>query len=162
LRKALRPSHYFYGISGRGFAYGKTPKLSGVRRTARREPGLKLVPESGTPDDPANKEFRIWGQVVGPGEAIPQGPEDLHSSFSTERKKEMMDFGPESGGETVYFAAQIENGKLKGPWGAADPGAYPAEKEERENHQRHEPHEQKSPLNVSFVRVRLVRGDYTL
>jgi hypothetical protein len=84
---------------------------------ARHELGLKLLFESGNPDDPANKEFRIWYQVVGPGEAIPQGPEDLHSSFSTKRKKEVMDFGPNSSGKTVYFAVQIENGKLKGPWG---------------------------------------------
>ena len=83
----------------------------------RHELGLLIVCESGNPDDPANKEFRIWYQVVGPGDAIPQGPGDLHSSFSTKRKKEGMDFGPEASGKTAYFAVQIENGKLKGPWG---------------------------------------------
>jgi hypothetical protein len=84
---------------------------------ARHELGLKLVLESGNPDDPANKEYRIWYQVAGPGEAVPKGPEDLHNSFSTKRKKEVIDFGYESSGKTVYFMVQIENGKLKGPWG---------------------------------------------
>jgi hypothetical protein len=84
---------------------------------ARHELGLRLVYESGNPDAPANKEYRIWYQVVGPPDAIPQSPTDLHSSFSTKRKKEMMDFGPDSSGKTVYFAVQIENGNLKGPWG---------------------------------------------
>jgi hypothetical protein len=84
---------------------------------ARHELGIKLVLESGNPDDPANKEYRIWYQVVGPGEAVPKGPEDLRNSFSTKRKKELMDFGYGSSGKTVYFMVQIENGKLKGPWG---------------------------------------------
>jgi hypothetical protein len=92
---------------------------------ARHELGLRLVFESGNPGDPANKEFRIWYQVAGPGEAVPRGPEDLHSSFSTKRKKEVMDFGPDSSGKTVYFAVQIENGKLKGPWGPLNSSLIP-------------------------------------
>jgi hypothetical protein len=92
---------------------------------ARHELGLRLVYESGNPDDPANKEFRIWYQVVGPGDAIPQTQTDLHNSFSTKRKKEVMDFGPESSGKTVYFAVQIENGNLKGPWGPMDSALIP-------------------------------------
>jgi hypothetical protein len=84
---------------------------------ARHELGFRLVYESGNPDDPANKAYRIWYQVVEAGEAAPQSQEDLRNSFSTKRKKEVMDFGPESSGKTVYFAVQIENGKLKGPWG---------------------------------------------
>ena len=92
---------------------------------ARHELGLLLVYESGNPDDPANKEYRIWYQVVGAGEAIPQEPEALHNSFSTKRKKEVMDFGPEASGKTVYFAVQIENGKLKGPWGPVSSALIP-------------------------------------
>ena len=83
----------------------------------RHELGLRIVYVSGNPDDPANKEFRIWYRVVGPGEDPPRGPEELGNSFSTKRKKEAMDFGPEASGKTVYFAVQVENGKLKGPWG---------------------------------------------
>jgi hypothetical protein len=54
---------------------------------------------------------------VGPGEKTPETPKDLHTSFSTRRKKEVVDFGYESSGKMVYFAVQVENGKLKGPWG---------------------------------------------
>jgi hypothetical protein len=92
---------------------------------ARHELGLRLVYESGNPEDPANKEYRIWYQVAGPGDAVPQSQTDLHHSFSTKRKKEVMDFGPESSGKTVYFAVQIENGKLKGPWGPLSSALIP-------------------------------------
>jgi hypothetical protein len=83
----------------------------------RHELGLKLIFVSGDPDDRANKEYRIWYQVVGPGEKAPENPEELAKSFSTKRKKEVIDLGYESSGRTAYFAVQIENGELKGPWG---------------------------------------------
>ena len=84
----------------------------------RHELGIKLVYVSGSPNDPANKGYRIWYSVVGQGEAPPERPEDLRKSFFTMRKNDLLQFDYGESGRTVYFAVQIENsGGKQGPWG---------------------------------------------
>jgi hypothetical protein len=79
--------------------------------------GLRFVYVSGDPDDPANKSFRVGYLLVGPGEAAPTSPEQLVNSFSTHRKKELMEFPFGDSGKRVYICVRIENGRLVGGWG---------------------------------------------
>lgn len=83
----------------------------------RYELGIRLVYVSGDPDDPANKGCRVHYAVVAPGEAPPDGPDDLHKSFFTHRKKDMILFAYGDSGKTAYIAVQVENNGLKGQWG---------------------------------------------
>ena len=84
----------------------------------RHELGVKLVYVTGNPNDTANKGYRIWYSVVAPGETSPAGPDDLHKSFFTMRKKDLLQFDYAESGQVVYFAVQIENSSGKqGPWG---------------------------------------------
>jgi len=83
----------------------------------RHQLGIQLILVSGDPNDPAVKSFRVWYKVVAPGDPIPQSPEDLTKSFSTKRKKDIIDFDFEDSGKQAYFSVQAENGKKKGPWG---------------------------------------------
>jgi hypothetical protein len=82
----------------------------------RRELGIKLRYVDGSPDDPANKGYRIYYRVAAPGETPPEDPErpgELPLSFFTKRRRvEYRDSG-----KTAYFAVQIENDGKKGPWG---------------------------------------------
>jgi hypothetical protein len=83
----------------------------------RHELGVKIVYVTGSPNDAANKGYRIWYLVVAPGEAPPANPEQLTKSFFTKRKKDVIEFDFGDSGKTVYFAAQIENDGKKGSWG---------------------------------------------
>jgi hypothetical protein len=83
----------------------------------RHELGIKMVYVSGSPDDPANKGFRVWYSVTGQDEAPPASPEDLHKSFFTKRKKDVMEFDYGESGKRVYLAVQVENEGKKGAWG---------------------------------------------
>jgi hypothetical protein len=83
----------------------------------RHELGVKTVYVTGSPDDPANKGYRIWYSVVAPGETPPASPKELRQSFYTKRKKDVIEFDFEDSGKTVYFAVQVENDGKKGPWG---------------------------------------------
>ncbi|MDR1249151.1 MAG: hypothetical protein LBK63_07605 [Treponema sp.] len=83
----------------------------------RHELGVRIVYVTGSPDDPANKGYRIWYIVVAPGEAPPRNPEELHKSFFTKRRKDLIEFEFEDSGKTVYFAVQVENDGKKGNWG---------------------------------------------
>jgi hypothetical protein len=83
----------------------------------RHELGFKIVYVTGSPDDAANKEYRVYYKVVGPGEKAPEHPKELGSSFSTKRKKELIRFDYGESGKTVYIAVQIENERKKGEWG---------------------------------------------
>jgi hypothetical protein len=84
----------------------------------RHELGIRIVYVTGSPTDPANKGFRVWFAVVAPGEVPPAGPRDLHESFFTQRKKDVIQFGYGDSGKIVYFAVQVENsGGKQGPWG---------------------------------------------
>jgi hypothetical protein len=83
----------------------------------RHELGVRIVYAAGNADDPANKGYRIWYSVIAPGETPPARPEDLHKSFYTMRKKDLIQFDYDDSGKTVYFAVQIENGGKQGPWG---------------------------------------------
>jgi hypothetical protein len=47
----------------------------------------------------------------------PASPEELTTSFFTHRKKDVIEFGFNDSGSTVFFAVQIENEGKKGPWG---------------------------------------------
>jgi hypothetical protein len=85
--------------------------------TGRHELGVKILYVSGDPTDPANKGYRIWYSVVAAGETPPATPNDLHQSFYTTRKKDVIVFDFNDSGKTVYFAIQIENGGKKGTWG---------------------------------------------
>jgi hypothetical protein len=83
----------------------------------RHELGIKIVYLTGSPDDPANKGYRIWYNVIAPGETAPANPEDLRKSFYTKRKKDVIEFDYGDSGKTAYFAVQIENDGKKGSWG---------------------------------------------
>jgi hypothetical protein len=83
----------------------------------RHQLGVRIIYLTGVPDDPANKGYRIWYQVVGHGETPPEGPEDLRKSFYTRRMKDVMNFPYEDSGKAVYIAVQVENDGKKGPWG---------------------------------------------
>jgi hypothetical protein len=83
----------------------------------RHELGVRIVYVTGSPDDKANKGYRIHFLVVAPGEAPPLKPEDLRESFYTQRRKDLIEFGYEDSGKTAHFAVQIENDGKKGNWG---------------------------------------------
>jgi hypothetical protein len=83
----------------------------------RHELGVKIVYATGSPDDRANKGYRIWYSVAAQGEAAPVNPDDLRKSFFTKRKKDVIEFGFGDSGKTCYMAAQVENDGKKGPWG---------------------------------------------
>ncbi|MDR2509773.1 MAG: hypothetical protein LBC77_03915 [Spirochaetaceae bacterium] len=83
----------------------------------RRELGIKIIYVTGSPNDAANKGYRIYYRVAAPGEAPPERQEDLGASFYTKRKKDVMEFGTGDSGSTAYFAVQVENEGKKGPWG---------------------------------------------
>jgi hypothetical protein len=84
----------------------------------RHELGVKIVYVTGGPAEAANKGYRIWYKVAAQGEAAPTSPEDLPKSFSTKRKKDLIEFDFGDSGKTVYFAVQVENEGKKGPWGS--------------------------------------------
>jgi hypothetical protein len=83
----------------------------------RHELGVRIIYVTGSPDDPANKGYRIWYSVIAPGETPPANPDELRKSFYTQRKKDLIEFEFGDSGKTVYFAVQIENDGKKGPWG---------------------------------------------
>jgi hypothetical protein len=83
----------------------------------RHELGVRIVYVTGSPDDPANKGYRIWYIVVAPGETPPASPEELRKSFFTKRQKDVIEFEFGDSGSMVYFAVQVENNGKKGPWG---------------------------------------------
>jgi hypothetical protein len=84
----------------------------------RHELGVRIVYVTGSPDDTANKGYRIWYSVVAPGETPPENPDNLRKSFFTKRKKDLIEFTFDDSGKTAYFAVQIENDGKKGPWGS--------------------------------------------
>jgi hypothetical protein len=83
----------------------------------RHELGIRIVYVTGSPDDPANKGYRVWYSVAAPGETPPANPEELRKSFFTKRKKDVIEFDFGDSGKTAYFAVQVENGGKKGSWG---------------------------------------------
>jgi hypothetical protein len=83
----------------------------------RHELGIRIIYMTGDPADKANKSYRIWFMVVAPGEAPPTSPEQFTRSFTTQRKKDVVEFDYTDSGKTAYFAVQVENGGKKGPWG---------------------------------------------
>jgi hypothetical protein len=83
----------------------------------RHQLGIRFIYLTGTPDDPANKGYRVYYKVVAQGETPPTTPEELTKSFFTKRKKDVIDFDFGDSGKTLYFAVQIENEGKKGPWG---------------------------------------------
>jgi hypothetical protein len=83
----------------------------------RHELGIRIIYVTGSPDDPANKGYRIWYRVVTPEDTPPAGPGDLHKSFYTQRRKDLIEFDYADSGKTAYFAVQVENVGKQGPWG---------------------------------------------
>jgi hypothetical protein len=83
----------------------------------RHQLGLRFIYVTGTADDPANKEFRVHYSVLAQGETPPTNPTELRNSFSTKRKKDIVDFEFGDSGKTAFFAVQLENDGRKGPWG---------------------------------------------
>ncbi|MDR1863343.1 MAG: hypothetical protein LBQ67_05415 [Treponema sp.] len=83
----------------------------------RHELNIELIYLTGSPDDRANKGYRIWYNIVAPGETPPAKPKDLHESYYTKRKKDLIEFEYEDSGKTAWFAVQVENDGRKGPWG---------------------------------------------
>ncbi|MFP3041669.1 hypothetical protein LQZ19_07575 [Treponema primitia] len=85
--------------------------------SGRHELGIKIIYVTGTVTDPANKGYRIWYTVVAPSVTPPTNPKELHESFYTKRKKDVIEFDFDDSGKTAWFAVQIENEGKKGPWG---------------------------------------------
>jgi hypothetical protein len=83
----------------------------------RHELGVRIIYLTGSPDDRANKGYRIWYSVSAPGETPPANPEELRKSFFTKRKKDLIEFDFGDSGKTAWFAVQVENDGKKGPWG---------------------------------------------
>ena len=83
----------------------------------RRELGLRFIYLTGSADDKANKGCRVFYRVTAQGEPEPQGPDDLHNSFFTKRKKDILRFEYGDSGKICYMAVQVENDSKKGPWG---------------------------------------------
>jgi hypothetical protein len=84
----------------------------------RHQLGVKINYFTGSPSDPANKGYRIWYSVIAQGGVPPPtNPGELNESFSTKRKKDVIEFAFDDSGKTAYFAVQIENEGRKGPWG---------------------------------------------
>jgi hypothetical protein len=83
----------------------------------RHELGIRIVYVTGSPEDRENKSYRVYYIVVGPGELPPAKPSETWQSFSTKRRKDLVEFEYGDSGKTVYFAVQIENDGKKGPWG---------------------------------------------
>ena len=109
----LKPHDTIHTLSG-------TPTAQVTIETylvGRHELGIKIVYVTGNPHDAANKGFRIWFSVAAQGDLPPANPQDLHGSFYTKRKKDLMEFPFEDSGKTAYFAVQVENEGKKGPWG---------------------------------------------
>jgi hypothetical protein len=51
-----------------------------------------MVYVTGNPHDPANKGYRIWYKAAVQGETPPENPGELHESFFTKRKKDVIEF----------------------------------------------------------------------
>jgi hypothetical protein len=83
----------------------------------RHELGIKMIYLTGSPQDAANKGYRIWHTLAAPGEKPPVNPEALHQSFFTKRRKDLIQFNFEDSGKTCFMAVQVENEGRKGPWG---------------------------------------------
>jgi hypothetical protein len=83
----------------------------------RHELGIRIVYVTGSPDDKANKSYRVFYKIVGLGEPPPTDPKELDRSFSTKRRKDLVEFEYGDSGKTVYFAVQVENGSKKGNFG---------------------------------------------
>jgi hypothetical protein len=83
----------------------------------RHELGVKIAYVTGSPDDRANKGYRIWYSVTAQGEPQPANPDDLRKSFFTKRKKDVMEFEFGDSGKACWMAAQVENDGRAGPWG---------------------------------------------
>jgi hypothetical protein len=109
----LKPRDTTHTISG-------TPTAQVTIETylvGRHELGIKIVYITGNPHDAANKGYRVWYRVPPLSETPPANPEELHESFYTKRKKDVMEFPFDDSGKTAYFAVQVENEGKKGPWG---------------------------------------------
>jgi hypothetical protein len=76
----------------------------------RHELGVRIVFVSGDPRDRANGGYRIWYDAIAPGGKPPAKPEELHQSFFTRRRKEVIGFDYEDSGKTAYVAVKIESG----------------------------------------------------
>jgi hypothetical protein len=82
-----------------------------------RQLGVRIIYISGSPEDRANKSYRVWFKVVPPGGEPVTNPKNLTDAFSTQRRKDLINFDYGDSGSTAYIAVQIENGEKKGPWG---------------------------------------------
>jgi hypothetical protein len=95
-----------------------TPTRSGVPTSqvtietylvGRHQLGIQIVYLTGSPDDPANKEYRVHYSVIAQGEPAPTDPKQLADSYSTKRKREARDFEFGDSGKTAWLAVQVEN-----------------------------------------------------
>jgi hypothetical protein len=83
----------------------------------RHELGFRIVYETGSPSDGANKGYRIFFITQSPDEISPTDPENLHKSFFTKRRKDVLRFDSKDSGKMCYAVVQIENEGKKGAWG---------------------------------------------
>jgi hypothetical protein len=59
----------------------------------RHELGIRLVYVDGNPKDKENKGYRIWYSVIALEETPLASPDDLRTSFYTQRRKDLIEFG---------------------------------------------------------------------
>jgi hypothetical protein len=85
--------------------------------TGRHQLGVSVNYITGSVNDPANKAYRVWYRVLAPGEAAPATPDDLHKTFFTKKRKDVITFDYADSGKTVWMAVQVENDGKTGPWG---------------------------------------------
>ena len=84
---------------------------------SQHEAGFRIEFVSSNPDDTSNKLFRVHYILQDPGDPPPASPGQLTESFSTKRRRDIIQLPFEASGKKIYMAVQIENNKLKGPWG---------------------------------------------
>jgi hypothetical protein len=83
----------------------------------QRQLGVNINYLTGSLADAANKGYRIAYCVIAQGGTPPASPGELNKLFYTRRNKDVIEFGVDDSGKTVYFAVQIENEGKTGPWG---------------------------------------------
>jgi hypothetical protein len=71
----------------------------------------------GSPNDPENKLYYLYGVIIGDGEKEPMYPSELPFIGIFVKRKNTLQFAPEDVHCTVFLAAQIVNGRKLGPMG---------------------------------------------
>jgi hypothetical protein len=80
----------------------------------RHELGLRLIYVDGNPKDKENKGYRIWHSVIALGETPPASPDELRTSFYTQRRKDLIEFGFEDRRRILPCKSRMTARKARG------------------------------------------------